>query len=81
MVSILKKHNKGGFWSLYFSYNAFKQFVNKYNEDDEKKKEYLKLYKTAVYAKRSLFISLILIFLILTLAANMGCSPFKGFAI
>ena len=81
MASILKKHNKGGFWSLYFSYNAFKQFVNEYDGDEDKKNEYLKLYKTAVFAKRSLFISLILIPLILILAANIGCSLFKGFAI
>lgn len=64
LKKILKEEGiQVGFWPFYFSHRKFREFVECYHEDDNRKKEYFILYKKAVWARRIMYFLVLLWFI------------------
>jgi len=74
MLSVLVENKRGTWWSFYWTplsvYRHFKKFIFESDLDSYQKKEYLFLYKTAVFAKWGFFLFMFFIAIILSVLIN-----------
>ncbi len=75
MSAILDKHKiKTHYFSFYWSFKLFKDFIEKNEFEDSVRMKYIRLYKKAIWTKRILLygvLSFILFPIILTILTNL----------
>ncbi|MDD3281337.1 MAG: hypothetical protein PHC83_07180 [Bacteroidales bacterium] len=64
ILSIIKENKIGKLHDILLSFNIFKNYIQKLDDNNIKKKEYFKIYLIAIYSKRIAIILAILLIII-----------------